>query len=174
MNGCKVDLNHIIETAVNVSRHEWKYVAEVVTDFDSNLPAIPCVVDEFNQVILNLLINAAHAIETQQQKQPGGASHQGKITIRTRAESAWVLVEVEDTGTGIAPEHRQRIFEPFFTTKEVGKGTGQGLTLVHTVIVKHHHGTIDITTEVGKGTTFHLRLPLERPEPAAEAPLSTS
>ena len=153
------DLNHAIETAVAVSRHEWKYVAEIATEFDPTLPPVPCVIDEFNQVILNLVINAAHAIGDAIKARSG----RGKITIRTKHTPPWATIEVEDTGTGVAPEIRDRIFEPFFTTKDVGKGTGQGLTIVHSVIVKHHHGTIDLETEVGRGTKFIVRLPMEEP-----------
>jgi signal transduction histidine kinase len=153
------DLNRVIATAITVSRHEWKYVAEVVTDLSPDLPPVPCVVDEFNQVILNLLVNAAHAIESaQQQKNTPGAP--GTITVRTRLDGKWALIEIEDTGTGIPEEIRERIFDPFFTTKPVGKGTGQGLTIVQNVIVKNHRGTIDVTSVIGQGTVFHIRLPL--------------
>ena len=145
-----------------VSRHEWKYVAEVETVLAQELPLVPCVVDEFNQVILNLIVNAAHAIGDAL-KQRGG--EKGKIIVRTRLEAPWAVVEVEDTGTGIPEEIRSRVFEPFFTTKAVGKGTGQGLSIVHTVVVKHHHGTVELTTEPGRGTKFILRLPLVTPEP---------
>ena len=137
-------------------------MAEVVTELAPELPLIPCVVDEFNQVMLNLIVNAAHAIGDAL-KDRGGTS--GKITVRTRLEGPWAIVEVEDTGTGIPDEIRNRIFEPFFTTKSVGKGTGQGLSIVHTVVVKHHHGAIDLTSEPGRGTKFILRLPLVTPEP---------
>ncbi len=154
-----VDLNHVIDTAVNVSRHEWKYVAEVVTDLDPALPPVPCVVDEFSQVILNLVINAAHAIESALKTRPGGPSR-GTITIRTRHDEAHAFVEVEDTGAGIPEEIRPRIFDPFFTTKEVGKGSGQGLAIVRNVIVKRHQGAVDFSSEVGRGTTFRIRLPL--------------
>lgn len=153
------DLNHVIETAVNVTRHEWKYVAEVVCDLDPNLPTVPCVVDEFNQVMLNLIVNASHAIEDALKQRKDGHLL-GKITIRTRRDGDWINVEVGDTGTGIPEAHRARVFEPFFTTKEVGRGTGQGLMIVHRVIVKRHHGTVSFETEVGKGTVFQLRLPL--------------
>jgi PAS domain S-box-containing protein len=159
-NRTQANLNHAIETAVAVSRHEWKYVADVVTELDPQLPKVPCIVDAFNQVILNLVINAAHAIGSALKKT---GALKGTITIRTRAEPAHVVVEVQDTGTGIAPEHQHRIFEPFFTTKEVGKGTGQGLSLVHTVVVSQHGGTIEFTTETGRGTTFFVRLPLNVP-----------
>jgi PAS domain S-box-containing protein len=154
-----VNLNHVIDTTLTVSRNEWKYVADVVTDFDPNLPPVPCVVDEFNQVILNLIINAAHAIDSALKGHPGGRTR-GTITIRTRHEAAHALVEIEDTGTGISEANRPHIFEPFFTTKDVGKGTGQGLAIVRNVVVKHHQGSIDFTSEVGRGTTFHIRLPL--------------
>jgi signal transduction histidine kinase len=156
------NLNHAIETAIAVSRHEWKYVAEVVTELDPNLPSVQCVLDEFNQVILNLIVNAAHAIGDVI-KERGGL---GRITVRTRHEAEWAVVEVEDTGTGIPQEVRDHIFEPFFTTKGVGKGTGQGLAIVHTAIVKGHNGRINFTTEIGKGTTFRLALPI------ASAPLA--
>jgi PAS domain S-box-containing protein len=156
------DLNRVISTAITVSRHEWKYVAEVVTDFADTLPPVPCVVDEFNQVILNLLVNAAHAIDSARKEQPERFD-QGLITVRTRRDGHWALIEVEDNGTGISDQALPRIFEPFFTTKDIGKGTGQGLSIAHTVIVKKHQGTVNVTTKVGHGTTFHLRLPLSIP-----------
>lgn len=154
------DLNRVIETAVAVSRHEWKYVAEIVTEFDPELPLVPCVVDEFNQVLLNLIINSAHAIGDAL-KLSGEA--RGKITVRTRRDGPWAVVEVADTGTGMTPEVRQRIFEPFFTTKACGKGTGQGLAIVQAIMVKSHHGTVEVQTAPGQGTTFVLRLPLAVP-----------
>lgn len=161
------DLNRAIETSLVVSRHEWKYVAEVVTELDSALPHVPCVVDEFNQVMLNIVINAAHAIGDALKLRGG---ERGTITVRTRSEASWAVVEIEDSGTGMPPEVRDRIFEPFFTTKPAGKGTGQGLAIVHTVIVKHHHGLIDVFTEPGHGTKFVIKLPLEPPPAAATVP----
>ena len=151
------DLNRVIETSIDVSRHEWKYVANVALELDATLPHVPCVMDEFNQVMLNVIINAAHAIGDAL-KQRGG--ERGQITVRTRHEAPWAVLEIEDTGTGIAADVRDRIFEPFFTTKSSGRGTGQGLAIVHTVIVKHHHGTIDVVTEPGRGTKFVIKLPL--------------
>ena len=162
---CPIDVNRAIETTIAVARNEWKYVADVQTCFADNLPPVVCLAGEFNQVILNLLINAAHAIGDAVR----GSAGKGTITITTRCEGAWMEVQVRDTGLGIPENIRARIFEPFFTTKEVGKGTGQGLALAHTVIVKTHHGKIWFESEVGKGTTFFLRLPLEQPEPAASA-----
>jgi len=159
------DLNRVIETSLVVSRHEWKYVAELATELDANLPLVPCVVDELNQVLLNLIINAAHAIGDAL-KQRGG--ERGKITVRTRHEAPYAVLEVEDTGTGIPEEIRDRIFEPFFTTKPLGKGTGQGLAIVRTVVVTHHHGTIDLVTEPGRGTKFVIKLPLQSPVPVTD------
>lgn len=163
-----VDLNRAIETAIAVCRHEWKYVADVTTEFAPALPPVPCLLDEFNQAMLNLLVNAAHAIG-EALKQRG--EKRGTITVRTRAEGTAAVVEVADTGIGIASELQGRIFEPFFTTKAVGEGTGQGLAIVHTVIVKHHQGTVDFTSKAGEGTTFRLRLPLE---PATVTPASVA
>ena len=151
------DLNKAINTTIAVSRHEWKYVAEVVTELDPDLPMIPLCIDEMNQVMLNLIVNAAHAIGDAL-KQRGEAK--GVITLRTKQEGDSVLVEVQDNGTGIPESAQNHIFEPFFTTKGVGKGTGQGLAIIRTIVVKNHGGTIAFTTESGKGTTFHIRLPI--------------
>ncbi len=153
----EVDLNRLIESTITVSRNEWKYVAEVVPDLDPDLPPVPCLPGEFNQVILNLLVNAAHAIGDVVQ---AGGEERGRITVRTRAGDGWVEIRITDTGTGI-PEHvRGHVFEPFFTTKEVGKGTGQGLMLARSIVVERHGGTIDFETRTGQGTTFIVRLPL--------------
>ena len=158
---CAIDLNHAIETTIAVARNEWKYVADVLTCFAENLPPVPCLAGEFNQVILNLLINAAQTIGDVVKK---GSASKGMITITTKCEDDWAEVQIQDTGAGIPESVRARIFEPFFTTKEVGKGTGQGLALAHTVIVQKHDGKIWFESEVGKGTTFFLRLPLTLPE----------
>lgn len=151
------DLNHAIESAITVTRHEWKYVSEIRTDLDPNLPSVPCLIDPFNQVMLNLIINAANAIEEAAKTRP----EKGSITIRTRTDGPWVLIEVEDTGTGIPDEIHSHIFEPFFTTKDPGKGTGQGLAIVQSVIVKQHGGTVHFDSQAGRGTTFYLRLPIK-------------
>lgn len=155
------DLNRAIETTLAVARHEWKYVAEVVTELDPDLPPVPCVLDEFNQVILNLVINACHAIGDA--LKVSGAS-KGVITVRTRRDDTHAWIEVADTGPGIPPEIRGRIFELFFTTKRADKGTGQGLALVRNIIVQHHGGAVDFISEVGRGTTFRIQLPLVPPE----------
>jgi two-component system, NtrC family, sensor kinase len=154
-----MDVNRSVENAAMVCRHEWKYVADVELKLDPDLPKVPCLADEFNQAILNLVINAAHTI-ADAQKTAADRSAKGCITLRTRRDGDWAVVEVSDTGLGIPEAIRDRIFEPFFTTKPLGKGTGQGLAIVRTVIVGKHKGTVDFTTELGKGTTFRLRLPL--------------
>jgi len=151
------DINKAIDSTTTVARNEWKYVADVVLDLDSTLPPVPCFISEFNQAILNLVVNAAHAIGDAIRDHKG---KKGTITIRTRREGDCAEVRVSDTGTGIPEAHRHRIFEPFFTTKAVGKGTGQGLTVVYGSIVKKHGGTVTFETETGKGTTFIVRLPL--------------
>lgn len=151
-----IDINHAIQTTITVARSEWKYVAEVTTDFDSSLPLVPCYAGEFNQVILNLIINAAHAVAAN----GSDPESKGTIDLRTRCEGSWAEIQVRDTGTGIPSEIGNRVFEPFFTTKEVGKGTGQGLALAHAVIVKKHGGKIWFDSKPGNGTTFFLRLPL--------------
>lgn len=157
------DLNQAIETALTVSRHEWKYVADVATELDPALPPVPCVADEINQALLNLIVNAAHAIEATIK---AGGPPRGTIAIRTRRAGEHACVEVEDTGQGIPPEIRDRIFEPFFTTKEIGKGTGQGLAVVRTVVEERHRGRVEFDSRVGKGTVFRLFLPLVAPAEA--------
>lgn len=159
------DLNKAIESTITVARNEWKYVAEMVTDFDLALPFVPCKLGEFNQVILNIVINAAHAIAGVVGKNTG---EKGTITIATRRDDGWAEIRISDTGTGIPQEHRSKVFDHFFTTKEVGKGTGQGLAIAHAVIAEKHGGTITVESEMGKGTTFIIRLPIESESPTAE------
>jgi signal transduction histidine kinase len=152
-----VDLNHAIEMTVTVARNEWKYVAEVVTDFAPGLPPVQCLPGEFNQVILNLIVNAAHAIGDVVEPKEG---EKGTIRISTRLDGDWVEIRISDTGTGIPEAIRHRIFDPFFTTKGVGKGTGQGLAIARSVVVDKHGGTVAFESEMGRGTTFIIRLPL--------------
>jgi len=151
------DINRSIESTITVSRNEWKYVSDMVTDFSPDLPLVPCLQGEFNQVILNMLVNAAHAIGD---VVGDGSNGKGTITVSTREDDGCVEVRIADTGAGIKEEHRCKVFDPFFTTKEVGKGTGQGLAIAHDVVVKKHGGTIGLETEEGKGTTFVIRLPI--------------
>ena len=159
------NLNRAIESTLTVARNEWKYVADAQLDLDPNIPPVPCFLGELNQAILNLVINAAHAIEDVVKAKPGS---KGIITIRTRRIGNWAEVQVTDNGTGIAQEVRPHIFEPFFTTKELGKGTGQGLRIVYDTVVTKHGGTVTFESEVGQGTTFTLCLPLS--SCAAELP----
>ena len=163
------DLNKAIESTITMARNEWKYVAEMITDFDDALPLVPCLIGDFNQVVLNMIINAAHAIRD---AIGDDIAQRGTITIRTRHTPGHAEVRITDTGVGMSPEVQARAFDPFFTTKEVGKGTGQGLALAHAVIVSKHGGQIDIQSEVDQGTTFTIRLPLE-PE-TTETPDRTS
>jgi PAS domain S-box-containing protein len=151
-----LDLNHAIQSTITVSRNEWKYVADLETDFDPSLPLISCQPGEFNQVILNLIVNAAHAIADVAGKE---GSQKGTISVQTRDSDEWVEIRIQDTGSGIPENVRSRIFEPFFTTKEIGKGTGQGLAIARSVVVDKHKGSIDFETVEGKGTTFVIRLP---------------
>lgn len=167
----QVDLNHAIDSTLTVARNEWKYVAELVTEFDPTLPSVTCLPGEFNQVILNLTVNAAHAIADAMKDRD---MTKGKITVTTKRDGDWAEVRLRDSGTGIPESARGKIFDPFFTTKGVGKGTGQGLAIAHSVIVDKHGGTISFETELGKGTVFIIRIPISTakttaPEDAPEA-----
>lgn len=167
---CGVDLNQAIENTLTVCRNEWKYVAELLTDFDSDLPPVYCLPNEINQVVLNLLINASHAIAD---VVGDGSVRKGRITVRTRRDGDWAEIRVEDTGAGIPEPIQARVFDHFFTTKEVGKGSGQGLAIAHNIVTKKHRGTITFETEVGQGTTFVFRLPIGDPAEAATGPTET-
>lgn len=146
-----VDVNHALENTLTIARNEYKYVADVETDF-GELPPVECYGSELNQVFLNILVNAAHAI--------GDTGRRGKISIRTRLVGESVEISIADSGTGIPDEIRNRIFEPFFTTKEVGRGTGQGLSIAHQIVVAKHHGSLTFDSRAGQGTTFTIRLPV--------------
>ena len=165
-----VDFNRCVESTVTVCRNEWKYVADVELDLDPQLPPVYCSPGEMNQVLLNLIVNAAHAIG---EKLGGATNERGKITISTRCHGDWLEIRVSDTGTGIPEAIRDRIFDPFFTTKPVGKGTGQGLAITHSIVVEKHHGTIDVETTPGEGTTFIVRIPIhdqEDKKPGSNSP----
>jgi PAS domain S-box-containing protein len=161
-----LDLNHAIESTITVARSEWKYVADLETDLDPTLPPICCQPGEFNQVILNLIVNAAHAIGDVVGQE---GSQRGKIKVQTRNCGEWAEIRIRDTGSGIPEKVQPRIFDPFFTTKEIGKGTGQGLAIARSVVVDKHNGTIHFETEEGKGTTFIIRLPQDGRALGAEA-----
>jgi len=151
-----VNLNDALENTITVSRNEWKYVAELTTELHPNLPSVFCMPGEMNQALLNLVINAAHAVEGHTSTD----GKQGHIHITSNFDNGFVHIAISDNGCGIPEGIRDRIFDPFFTTKEVGKGTGQGLTLVYDVVVNKHGGSIGFDSEEGKGTTFHIRLPI--------------
>jgi two-component system NtrC family sensor kinase len=160
----RVDLNRAIASTLVIARTEYKYVADVQTEFANELPFVTCHGGQINQVVLNLVVNAAHAIE----EVVRGTGKKGLIKVRTHVEGAEVVISVSDTGRGIPEAIRTRIFDPFFTTKEVGKGTGQGLSIAHNVI-KAHGGKLEFVTEIGKGTTFFVRLPLDAFDDEANA-----
>ena len=152
------NLNEAIASTVTVATNEWKYVAEMETIFDPELPPVCCLRDEINQVVLNLIVNAAHAID---EVVVGGSTGKGTIRIETIYDDGWAEIRVSDTGYGIPESARARVFDPFFTTKAVGKGTGQGLAIAYSVIVEKHGGDISFETELGRGTTFIIRLPVD-------------
>jgi signal transduction histidine kinase len=154
----RINLNRALENTLTVCKNEWKYVAELKTNFAEDLPQIDCLPGELNQVFLNLIVNAAHAIESNLSVKR--STERGTLTVATKSIERWAVVEITDTGCGIPESIQSRIFDPFFTTKAVGKGTGQGLSICYNVIVEKHQGKLFFTTEPGLGTTFHVWLPL--------------
>ncbi len=159
-----MDVNKAVETTLTVARNEWKYLVDLELDLDPDLPLVPGYPGEFNQVVLNLVVNGVHAIED---VLPERGAEKGLLRVSTWREGDGVIAAVEDNGKGIPETIRTRVFDPFFTTKEVGRGTGQGLSIAHTVMEKHQ-GRISLKSEVGEGTTFFLWLPLVRKESMAK------
>jgi signal transduction histidine kinase len=157
------DVNRAIETTLVVATNEYKYVADVVTDL-GELPPVRCNGGELNQVLLNLVVNAAHAVADAHRDR----KQRGTIRVSSRADGDDVVITVADDGCGIPETIRERVFDPFFTTKEVGRGTGQGLTIARTIVVDRHRGKLEFESEVGQGTTFRVRLPI------AGAPAATA
>lgn len=151
------DINSEIEKTITITRNEWKYVAQMETDLDATLPDVPCFRAELNQVILNMIVNAAHAIV---EANGNGSGESGIIRISTYQEDSWAKIRINDNGAGIPEDIRHKIYDLFFTTKGPGKGSGQGLAISHTVIVEKHKGTLDLESQVGQGTTFIIGLPL--------------
>jgi len=153
-----VDLRALVETTVTVARNEWRYVAELETEFDQDVPLVCCLRDEIGQVLLNLVVNAAHAVAD---TLVSGQRERGRIVVSLRrvGEDA-VDLRVADDGPGIPEAIRTKVFDPFFTTKAVGKGTGQGLSIAYSTVVGKHKGRIFFETETGGGTTFVVRLPI--------------
>jgi PAS domain S-box-containing protein len=148
------DLNHALRTTLLVASNEYKYVAKIHTDF-SDLPPVVCNIGELNQVFLNLIVNAAHAI-----RDAGKDTNTGEIKISTAVAGASAVIRISDNGCGVPPENLSKLYDPFFTTKEVGRGTGQGLAISHSIVVDKHGGDISVKSDVGVGTEFTLRLPI--------------
>lgn len=148
------DLNQAIRNTLTVSRHEYSGVADVETDL-AELPLVTCHPGEINEVLLSIIVNAAHTIADA----VTGTAQRGKIRVRTSRSEAEVVIAISDTGGGIPEAIRDRIFDPFFTTKDVGRGSGQGLAIARSVIVDKHHGSLTFDTKLGQGTTFFIRLP---------------
>ena|GEM_PF-2109347 len=157
-----IDLNRAVQSTLTIACTEYKYVADLTTEL-GDLPPVRCLAGDLNQALLNIVVNAAHAIGDTVQ----GTDGKGRITVRTFQEHDCAVIAITDTGGGIPEAVRGRIFDPFFTTKEVGRGTGQGLAIAHSVVVDKHHGTLSFETELGKGTTFFLRIPLDGQKLAA-------
>ncbi len=150
------DLGQAIETAVALARSEWRHTAEVKLQIQPDLPEVVGWSDELKQVVLNLVVNSAHAIEQ-------GPRDHGTIWIRAHADDTWATIEVQDNGVGMTDEVRKRAFEPFFTTKEAGKGSGQGLAIAWGIVVERHGGELELDSQLGSGTRFVIRLPLAGP-----------
>ncbi|MBE0534111.1 MAG: PAS domain-containing protein [Phycisphaerae bacterium] len=156
------DLNKALNSTIIILRNTLKYTADVEKDFDPNLPEVLCCVDDLNQVFLNLLVNASHSIE---EAIEAGRYKRGLIRVRTQRDDDHVVISISDNGTGIPEAIREKIFERFFTTKSKDrKGTGQGLATVLDIVRDKHNGTISLDSEVGEGTTFTLRLPVDTGE----------
>ena len=158
------DLNRAVQSCLTIAVNEYKYVADLETHFEE-LPLVTCHASEINQAVLNIVVNAAHAIEDVVR----GTNQKGLITVRTRREGPMAVIAISDTGTGIPESIRSRVFDPFFTTKEVGKGTGQGLAIAWSTVKKRHSGELTFDTEPGKGTTFFIQLPIDGKGSATDA-----
>jgi len=148
------DLNRAVLATLEVARNEYKYVADVVTEL-GEVPLVTCHAGDLNQVFLNVIVNAAHAIEDVVK----GTQRRGTIRVETRLDGASVVVAISDTGAGIPAAIRGKVYDPFFTTKEVGRGSGQGLAISHNVVAQHQ-GTLTFETREGAGTTFFIRIPI--------------
>ncbi len=150
-----VDLNHALDTTLTVTSNVWKHAAAIERHYEPSLPPVPCLAGEMNQVFLNLIVNAVHAIEGSGKPLPG------RISLSTSARGGYAEIRIEDSGTGIPAALRDKIFDPFFTTKEVGKGTGQGLAICQDVVIGKHGGKIEVGGTEGVGAVFLIRLPFE-------------
>ncbi|MBU1107732.1 MAG: ATP-binding protein [Candidatus Riflebacteria bacterium] len=155
------DINKCVDTVCTISRHEWKRVADLQLELAGNLPFLFCSHDEIHQVMLNLMVNAAHAIT---EKKESGAYDRGLITVSTTSLGDRVEIKVRDDGAGIAPEHQELIFKMHFTTKKAGVGTGVGLDLVRRIVEDRHQGSIKFESRLGEGTVFTIVLPHRLPD----------
>ena len=151
----RVDVNEAVRSTLIVAASEYKYVADVSTDL-GELPVVTCNSGDIHQVLINLIVNSAHAIADH----VGDSGERGSIHVSTRVTGDDVIINVFDTGGGIPPGAAERVFDPFFTTKQVGRGTGQGLTLSRTIVVERHGGSLTFDSRPGDGTTFFVRLPI--------------
>jgi len=151
-----VDLNRVVQNTLTIATNEYKYVARLETDF-GDLPPVTCYAGEMGQAVLNIVVNAAHAIADVVKD----SDKKGLISVRTRQQGQSVLITISDTGTGIPEQVRARIFDPFFTTKEVGRGSGQGLAIAWSTVTKAHGGELTFDTKPNEGTTFYLRIPID-------------
>jgi signal transduction histidine kinase len=151
-----VDVNRAVESTVQVARNEWKYHAELTLDLGADVGLVPCYEGELKQVILNLIVNSAHAIQAASAGRDGGLGH---ITVRTARTPDDIRITIADDGIGMDQATQQRIFDPFFTTKEVGKGTGQGLSMAYATIVQKHGGAIHVESSPGAGAEFTISIP---------------
>jgi signal transduction histidine kinase len=152
-----LDINQAVQDTILVCRNEWKYYSNMETSLDPELPPVSCYQGEIKQVLLNIIVNAAQAIEASLETEK---DKKGTILVQTRKDGDWAEIKIADDGPGMAPEVRERVFDPFFTTKEVGKGTGQGLNLAYRTVVQKHQGHLWVESEEGQGASFTLRLPL--------------
>ncbi|HVY23350.1 MAG TPA: ATP-binding protein [Steroidobacteraceae bacterium] len=148
------DINHALQTTLVVATNEYKYLAAMHTHL-GELPLVVCNIGELNQVFLNLVVNAAHAIHD-----AGRDVSSGEIHVHTEVEGDMAVIRIRDNGCGIPAEHLDKIYDPFFTTKEVGRGTGQGLAITRSIIVDKHGGKVSVNSTVGSGTEFILQIPI--------------
>jgi PAS domain S-box-containing protein len=156
-NKVAMNINELVESTLIVSKNVWKYIADVKTEYSQDLPYVLCLPAQFNQVILNIIVNATHAIE---EKFISETEKKGLIIIKTYMHNNSIFITISDNGSGISEEIKNKVFNPFFTTKQVGKGTGQGLSIAHDSIVNKHSGTIDFNSVTGEGTTFIISIPV--------------
>jgi len=155
-NKVAADINDALKNTTTVCRNEWKYVAEMTFDLDRQLPLVPCHRSEINQVFLNIIVNAAHAMTSHHETD----GIKGVISIATRQNEKIVEITISDTGGGVPDKVKERIFDPFFTTKEPSKGTGQGLSIAHSIVTEKHGGNLLLESLPGEGSTFTVCLPL--------------